>query len=188
MGNAEQQPSPAPESQPQAQPQPPSATEEKVVWQGNPSQIINLPLFFMCAIAAGGLIGGAILMREKNNTVAMIMGGLAAVPIFFAFWRWLKTRCFRYRLTNQRLQMTYGVLSRKTEDLELYRVKDYHVLEPFIMRVFGLADVILNTLDDANPTVVLKAIPGGARLRDEIRTHVELCRDRKRVRVSEFES
>ena len=143
----------------------------------------------MCAIAAGGLIGGAVLLRERSgDTPAFILGGLAVIPLFLAFWRYLKTRTCRYHLTNERLQMSYGVLSRKTEDLELYRVKDYHVSEPFVMRMFGLADIVLNTNDETNPTVVLKAIPGGTRLREEIRKHVELCRDRKRVRVAEFES
>lgn len=143
----------------------------------------------MCTIAAGGLIGGAVLLRERSGDVpAAIMGGMAVIPLFLAFWRYVKTRTCRYHLTNERLQMSYGVFSRKTEDLELYRVKDYHVSEPFIMRLFGLADIVMNTMDETNPTVVLKAIPGGARLRDDLRKHVEMCRDRKRVRVSEFET
>ena len=187
MDNAEQQPQ-SPTPRPPA-PTPPPAVEEKTLWRGTPSQLLNLPLFFMCAIAAGGLIGGAILMRERAGDVAaMIVGGLAIIPFFLAFWRYLKTRMCKYHLTNERLQMSYGVLSRKTEDLELYRVKDYHVYEPFTMRMFGLSDVVMNTMDETNPTVVLKAIHGGNRLRDEIRKNVELCRDRKRTRVSEFET
>jgi hypothetical protein len=43
-------------------------------------------------------------------------------------------------------------------------------------------------MDEANPTVMLRAIPGGKNLRDEIRKNVEICRDRKRVRVAEFDS
>ena len=43
-------------------------------------------------------------------------------------------------------------------------------------------------MDDQNPNIYLKAIPDGKGLRDQIRKHVELCRDRKRVRVSELET
>ena len=190
MGNADEQTQSQAKPPAPAGPTPaPEPVEERTIWNGTPSQIINLPLFFMCAIAAGGLIGGAVLLRDKAGDVpAYIMGGFAAVPLLLAFWRYLKTRTCRYHLTNERLQMSYGVFSRRTEDLELYRVKDYHVSEPFTMRMFGLADIIINTMDETNPTIVLKAIPGGARLRDEIRKHVESCRDRKRVRVSEFET
>ena len=141
------------------------------------------------AVAAGALLGGAFYFRDKSGpAVPYVMAGLAVIPILIALLKWLRTRTCRYHLTTERLQMTYGILSRKTEDLELYRVKDYHLIEPFSMRMFGLADVVLNTNDNANPTVVLKAIADGGRLRDEIRKHVEICRDRKRVRITELES
>lgn len=162
--------------------------EERTLWDGTPSQIINLPAFLLCALAGGALIGAAYLFREQTGTAAYAIAGAAVIPFFIGFWKWLRTRTTRYHLTTERLQFTYGILSRKTEDLELYRVKDYHVYEPFWMRLFGLGDVVLNTMDEQNSTLYLKAIPDGKGLRDVIRKHVELCRDRKRVRVSEFET
>src|SRR5262245_13183940 len=162
--------------------------EERTLWDGTPSQIINLPVFILCALAAGVLLGAAFLFRQQTGPGAYAIAGAALVPLVIAFWKWIRTRTTQYHLTTQRLQMSYGILSRKSEDLELYRVKDYHIIEPFIMRMFGLADIVLNTMDEENATIVLKAIPGGKSLRDVIRQNVEICRDRKRVRVSEFET
>lgn len=166
----------------------PSPMEEKTLWDGSPSQIINLPVFLLCALAIGGLCGAAFYFRDKGTPMVLVLLGLALIPLAIALYRWMRTRACRYHLTTERLQMSTGILSRKTEDLELYRVKDYHLIEPFSMRMFGLADVVLNTTDDANPTVTLKAISGGGGLRDEIRKNVEICRERKRVRITEFES
>lgn len=162
--------------------------EERTLWDGTPSQIINLPVFILCALVAGALIGAAYLFREQAGTAAYAIAGAAIVPLSIGFWKWIRTKTTRYHLTTERLQMMQGVFSRKSEDLELYRVKDYHIYEPFTMRMFGLADVILNTMDEQNNTIYLKAIPDGKGLRDTIRKHVEICRDRKRVRVSEFET
>lgn len=162
--------------------------EERTLWDGTPSQILNLPLFLLCALIAGALIGVAFLFREQVGPWAYAIAGVAAIPLFIGFWKWIKTRTTRYHLTTERLHLTRGVFSRRTEDLELYRVKDYHIYEPFIMRMFGLADIVLNTMDEPGATIYLKAIPDGKGLRDQIRKHVELCRDRKRVRVSEFET
>ena len=163
--------------------------EERTLWNGTPSQIINLPVFILCALIAGALIGGAFLLKERTVPEVLYgMAGAAVVPLFIAFWRWLRTKTTKYHLTTERLQLTQGIFSRRTEDLELYRVKDYHINEPFTMRLFGLADIILNTMDEQNSTIYLKAIPDGKGLRDVIRKHVEACRDRKRVRVSEFET
>jgi uncharacterized membrane protein YdbT with pleckstrin-like domain len=162
--------------------------EERTLWDGTPSQLINFPLFIVCALIAGALIGAAFLFREQAGPAAYAIAGAAVIPFLLAFWKWLRIKTTKYHLTTERLQLTTGILSRKTEDLELYRVKDYHIYEPFLMRLFGLADVILNTMDEQNATIYLKAIPDGKGLRDQIRKHVELCRDRKRVRVSEFET
>jgi uncharacterized membrane protein YdbT with pleckstrin-like domain len=162
--------------------------EERTLWDGTPSQILNLPVFILCALVAGALIGAAFLFREQVGPGAYAIAGAAVIPLFIGFWKWLRTRTTKYHLTTERLHLTYGIFSRTTEDLELYRVKDYHIYEPFIMRMFGLADVVLNTMDDPKATVYLKAIPDGKGLRDQIRKHVEICRQRKQVRVSEFET
>ena len=162
--------------------------EERTLWEGTPSQILNLPVLVLCALVAGLLIGAAFLFREQVGPGAYAIAGAAVIPLFIGFWKWLRTRTTKYHLTTERLHLTSGIFSRTTEDLELYRVKDYHIYEPFIMRMFGLADVVLNTMDDQKATVYLKAIPDGKGLRDQIRKHVEICRQRKQVRVSEFET
>ena len=48
-------------------------------------------------------------------------------------------------------------------------------------------DCLFTTTDDANLTIHLRAVSDVRTVRDQLRQHVELCRDRKRVRVSEFE-
>jgi uncharacterized membrane protein YdbT with pleckstrin-like domain len=57
------------------------------------------------------------------------------VPIPFALWKWLETRNTIYSLSDQRLKFTRGVLTKTTEDLELYRVQVR--AEPF-ERLVGL--------------------------------------------------
>jgi hypothetical protein len=53
--------------------------------------------------------------------------------------------------------------------------------------MFGLSDLALATTDDANPTVLLRAIPNGSNLRDQFRKYVEICRQKKHVQITEFE-
>jgi hypothetical protein len=66
-------------------------------------------------------------------------------------------------------------------------VQDYALVEPFWLRLFGLGNINITTTDNANPTIVIEAVPDAGALRDQIRKHVELCRDRKRVRIAEVE-
>ncbi|MCI0748195.1 MAG: PH domain-containing protein [Verrucomicrobia subdivision 3 bacterium] len=160
--------------------------EETTVWQGHPSQILNLHIFLLCGLAAGALIAAGLLF-QLQFPVACIVGSAAIIPLFFAFVKWLQIKFQKYELTTERLRLRCGVLSRKTDEVELYRVKDYVLHEPLSLRLFGLGNVALTTTDDANPSVLLRAVSHPETLRDQIRKHVELRREAKRVRITEME-
>lgn len=162
--------------------------EETTIWQGHPSQILNLHVFLLCGLAAAGLLVAAVVLRENLGVPgAYIVAGVALVPFLFAFAKWLQVKFQRYELTTERLRLQRGVFSRTTDEIELYRVKDYVLREPFALRLWGVGDVALTTTDDANPSVLLKAVTRPDALRDQIRKHVELRREAKRVRITEME-
>jgi uncharacterized membrane protein YdbT with pleckstrin-like domain len=162
--------------------------EETTVWQGSPSQVLNLHIFLLCALAAAGLVAVAAIFRDQlGYPTVYFVAGAAIIPIAVAFIKWLQTRFRRYELTTERLRMSRGVLSRQTDEIELYRVKDYVLHEPFSLRLFGLGDIALTTTDDANPKVLLNAVHQPSALRDQIRKHVEIRREAKRVRITEME-
>lgn len=162
--------------------------EETTIWQGNPSQVLNLHVFLLCGFVAAGLIAAAVAFHTSLGFPGTyIVGGLAIAPILFAFVKWLQVKFQRYELTTERLRLRCGILSRRTDEIELYRVKDYVLQEPFMLRLWGAGDIVLTTTDDANPSVLLRAINQPEGLRDQIRKHVELRREAKRVRITEME-
>ena len=85
------------------------------------------------------------------------------VPALVALWRYLTLKFFRYRVTTERVGLTRGVLTKRTDSIELYRVKDTTLIEPFFLRMFGLSDVVLNSSDRTTPLLVLHAVPNGLR-------------------------
>ena len=143
-------------------------TTETHVWSGTPSQVVNLGTFIVC-----GLI------------TLTIFGAIIAIP--YAVWKYLVTKNWKFEVTSQRIKVHSGVLSKKTEELELYRVKDSRVEQPFFLRLFGLANVIIVSTDSTTPISMIPAIKGAQDLREQIRIFVEERRDQKRVRVTEFE-
>src|SRR5687767_15995993 len=89
--------------------------EERTLWDGTPSQIINLPVFIICALVAGALIGAAYLFREQAGNAAYAIAGAAIVPLAIGFWKWIRTRTKRYHLNTERMQMMQGVFYRQCE-------------------------------------------------------------------------
>ena len=162
--------------------------EERTIWEGHSSQIVNLPAFILCGLAAGVLLGLSIALRSRiQPAFSLAIAATALIPLLIAMGKWLQNQCRRYQVTTERIHLRQGVLARKTDELELYRVKDYVLLEPFFLRLFGLGDIVLSTTDDANSKLVIKAVPDIQSLRDQIRKHVETCRTRKGVRIAELE-
>jgi uncharacterized membrane protein YdbT with pleckstrin-like domain len=133
--------------------------EERDIWAGSPSQVTNLGTFILM-----GLLFWLV------------------VPIFVIIWKYLVTKNTRYELTSQRLRMRSGVINKKLEELELYRVKDYKLDQPFFLRLFSLGNVVLETSDPSTPVIVIPAIADAEGVREKVRNAVEERKDAKNVR------
>ena len=135
-------------------------TDETLQWQGGPSQWQNLGWWLAC---------------------------LLLLPIPWALWKGLETRATVYTLTDQRLKFTRGVLTRTTDDLELYRVRDTQFQQGFFERMLGLGEIVLATTDETSPHIRLRFIKDAEAVREKIRGLVEARRDAKRVRYLDAE-
>jgi len=168
-----------------------AAETELTVWQGTPSQLINLPQYLLWgAVFVALLVLSTMVLNSMADAPAALVAllfVLAAVPVAIAGWKWLVVANTQYELTTQRLRTRSGVLNKHLDELELYRVRDYKLEQPFFLRLFSLWTVTLTTSDKSHPLVVLRAIPRGDTLREQMRTHVEAARMRRGVREVDLE-
>lgn len=134
-------------------------SSEQIIWEGRPSQWNNAGTF-----------------------VAAVLFFWLIFPLLIATWQWLVIKNTRYVLTNQRLFTYRGVLNKHTDELELYRVKDYSQIKPFLMRMVGLGIVTLTTSDRSSPVVSLKGILESDKVQGLVRNQVEVCRINRGVR------
>jgi len=167
-------------------------TMEQGVWEGTPSQWINFKAFLLCGVGSlAALAGAAVAWTQLSSDVRLPAAGallvLAVLLLAIIIKRYLDVSCTRYVVTSQRVRITTGILSTETNDTELYRVDDIRLEQPFWLRLVGRGDVVLTTSDRSDPNVVLKAVAGSGELRDQIRIHVEECRDRKHTRVMDMQ-
>ena len=142
----------------------PAGIPEEVIWTGSSSQLRNLHIYILC-----GLLCWLV------------------VPLIYAIVKWIQLRARHYEITTQRVRIRQGVFSKRTDELELYRVKDSTVLEPFWQRLFGIGNIFISTNDASTPSLTLEALPHAMEIREKLRTAIEECRDRKRVRIAELE-
>jgi uncharacterized membrane protein YdbT with pleckstrin-like domain len=139
--------------------------QEETLWIGTSSHVSKLGTYMLCLLFCWLI-----------------------VPIFIAIWTALKLNSIRYQLTTERLQITEGIFSKRTEQIELYRVKDLTLESPFIYRIFSKGNILFFTSDHTLQNFSLEAISNADGVMDVVREHVELCRERKRVREIDIES
>ena len=133
--------------------------EEKLIFKGSPSQVSNFGFYILC--------------------IPLVPIGLGLIMFLVRF---LKTKFTKFEITEERIIEQTGVLSRKTNETELYRVKDIKLEEPFFLRLFGLSTIIIHTSDKTSPIIRINGVEKGNDIREKLRTAVETRRDLKGVK------
>ena len=153
---------------------------EKILWEGTPSQAINFRIYFICALIILLILG---LTIWTSGWIAV----LAIIPLCYAALKWFALKFHKYKLTDERLTLTTGILSKQIEEMELYRIRDYSILQPFSLRIFALGTIILKTSDKTMPEVSITGIKNFIDVKDKIRERVEILRKEKEIREIDYE-
>ena len=140
-------------------------SKEETIWEGNPSHWTSFPFYF----------------------ISFLFIPLLGIGLIMGIWRYLTIRTWKIKITNQRIIEEKGVLSKTTNELELFRVKDLKLDQPFFLRLVGLSNIILMTSDRTNKRYLIEGVDNGKEIREKLRVSVEKRRDEKKVREVDFE-
>lgn len=160
------------------------SSTERELWEGHPSQWMAFKFYFACALIVailGWISGYAYMVLELDEYWYYPALGIPVV-LFVAMINFFLIRTTHYRLTDERLLVEAGVFSRDSEEIELYRVRDWSVIKPFWLRLTGRGHVRVVSTDATAPDLLLRGITRPEDVRELLRRHVETARDKKRVR------
>lgn len=157
-------------------------SEEEVFFRGSPSLVVKAGTFTLGALLIAGFIAGGVMMHQPLIYIGagLVLIWLLAVAAF------IRTQVFE--ITSQRLRWTRGILTKRTDEMELYRVLDVSLVEPLMLRMVGAGNIEIRSADTSTPQLTLPAVKGARQLRENLRNAVEQCRARKGVRMTEFDS
>lgn len=98
----------------------------------------------------------------------------------YALYRFVSFRHCLYIITPEVIKIRRGVLIRRFDQVELFRMKDYIIVQSLFARVFRLMDVTLKSSDPENPVLCLQGIPESD-LVDIIRNYVKEARRHNQI-------
>jgi uncharacterized membrane protein YdbT with pleckstrin-like domain len=97
-----------------------------------------------------------------------------------AGYRMWYIRSIRYLITGEYIRLTRGLLFKREDRLEMYRIKDYIITQPLSLQILGLMNLTLISTDTANAVIVLAGIPLSD-ITDTIRERVQAARQAIRI-------
>lgn len=92
-----------------------------------------------------------------------------------SWYHLLYIRSCSYLITPAEIRASRGIFFKRTDYLEMYRIKDYVVTRPILMQLFRLMNVTLKSTDIENPVLQMPGIPLSDII-DTIRDYVQEAR------------
>ncbi len=74
-----------------------------------------------------------------------------------------------YRLTNERIRITQGLVSKRRTDLELVKIQELNQTQKASERMINVGDIIIRSHDKVNPLIVLENVADVQRVHEILR-------------------
>ncbi|MCQ6959280.1 PH domain-containing protein [Mucilaginibacter aquariorum] len=97
-----------------------------------------------------------------------------------AWYRLLYIRSFKYLVSAEYILITKGIFFKRIDQVEMFRVKDYIITQPFILQIFKLMYLTLKSTDEENKVIRFEGIPESGIL-DTIRQRVLAARKNNNI-------
>ena len=135
---------------------------------------------------------GEEVLFDGRPALVPSLGVLLLVIVTLGLWllpRWWHQGSKLYRVTTRRIVVETGVLSKRLEQIDLYRIADYTVDRPFGQRMLGTGNLLLRTFDKSTPELNVHEIKTDVvALYEKLRAATEAEKTRRGVRMIDYET
>lgn len=169
-GSADTQPSAGAERLREATGGRPADEAERQLWQGGYSGQAMIGSWVVAGVSSLVVLIVAGLLTAASAGFSWLVGGGLVVLL----WLWLAgLLCYRklsmnYELTTQRFVHQSGILTRKSDRIEVIDIDDVTYRQGLIQRMVGAGSILITSSDRSHPELVLPGIADVKRVADLI--------------------
>lgn len=166
---------------------PPAATHPaagdppRLIFGGSPAWQAQLPRYAgMVLLSVVGAVG-AVALTFLVGPLGALAAGLTLLGLLLLASSELQRRSTRYRVTARTIDVERGVLDRKIDTVQLWRIRDVEFRQTFSQRMFGLGTIRLVTHDASTPEVLLFGVADARTVFEELKRAVEVATQQRNV-------
>jgi membrane protein YdbS with pleckstrin-like domain len=157
------------------------ADAPRLIYGGSPSWRATLPRYVgMGFLVVAGVVGAAVAAYTQGPYGALV-GLVALVGLGMLAVSELRRRSTRYRVTTRTIDIERGVLARKIDTIQLWRVRDVEFHQTLSQRMFGLGTIRLVTHDATNPETSLVGVADARTVFEEVKRAAEVAGQQRNV-------
>jgi membrane protein YdbS with pleckstrin-like domain len=163
----------------------PHATgKREMLYEGNPSWKAYFGYYLAAGFATVIVIaiwrmieGTGAPLKDKVLNVTVPL----AVAVVFAFGLHLYRKSIKFRVSNTVIEYERGLLSKRIDVVQLWRVKDVVYKQSLVDRLLSIAHIQVVTSDATNPNFDIVGMPASRKLFEQLRDSIEIQRQAKNV-------
>jgi membrane protein YdbS with pleckstrin-like domain len=138
---------------------------------------------YLWAVLAGVVIAVLSFLLPYPWQWLSVVGFLP--PVLTFVWSWIARISTCYRLYPDRLEIETGILSRRIENIELFRVRDVGLRQGLYGRLADFGDVYIHSTDSTTPAIHVRNIDQPKEFYQQVRQAVTESRAQLRTMIVE---
>lgn len=156
-------------------------SEDKIILKVSPSQWQHWLLYgtTVCATSASATLA---VLGVSFSLVAL---GASILLVLYSLSQWIKTASVSILITSELISISSGIANRRTEEIELYRIRNREYFQSPVMRLLDLQTVVWFTDVPNDPILRMPWIPFNEESNNHVRHAVDECRRLNNVRSVE---
>ncbi len=133
---------------------------ERVIFTARPTLLFVKLGYVLAALGAIALVA---LLTFLGSLIELHWIGLIGIPLGFALFlipafKHIKRNMVRYTLTDGKLEIDEGFISRTTRNIPLSKVQDVTVSSGFTQRLLGFGSVVIDNASETDGKIILHNI------------------------------
>jgi membrane protein YdbS with pleckstrin-like domain len=166
-----------------AAPAPPTA--RKMLYEGSPSWKAYIGYYVAAVFGAVLLmiiIKYLVYRNEPSigNSLISVLIPLGAITVYFfalSFYR----KSVKFRVSATAIETESGLLSKRIDVLQLWRIQDVVYKQNLVDRILGIAHIEVVSHDPTNPKLEIVGMPASRQLFEQLRDSIEIQRQARNV-------
>ena len=119
---------------------------------------------------------------REHELLKFISGTILVLLIFIIFYRYISMLlCTKWIITREQIKIYQGVLSKRINYIELYRVYDYEEKQSFIQSLINNTNIYIYSGDKSTPELLMNGLKANSDIIQTIRNRVEEQKKKKGI-------